>query len=278
MEQLSELLSLSLGGYSLSRILSALLTLFVCLLAVRLALRLLTRLLGRSQHLGERLQRIICTSVKALLYLLTVIITAEALGVNTASLTAVMSVLTLGVTLAAEDILGSVAGGLVILFSHPFAIGDEIEVGGTTGTVREITLTHTKLETFDGQLVLQPNREMSSSKIVNFTTLGRRRIVCKVTASYDAPSEAVKAACMDAIAAFPAVLRDPAPTVYLTGYGASSIEYTLRCWTAAGDYWTTCFKLYERLRETFAAHGVEMTYDHLNVHVIPEERHEDQSR
>ena len=275
---LSELLSLSLGGYSLSRILSALLTFFVCLLAVRLAMKLLSRLLGRSQRLGERLRKLICSGVKALLYLLTIIITAEALGVNTTSLTAVMSVLTLGVTLAAEDILGNVTGGLVILFSHPFSLGDEIEVGGTVGAVREITLTHTKIETFNGQLVLQPNREMSSSKIINYSALGRRRIVYQVTASYDAPAEAVKAACMDAVSAFPAVLSDPAPTVYLSNYGASSIEYTIRCWTATGDYWTTYFKMYELLRKTFARHGVEMTYDHLNVHVIPEERHEDQNR
>ena len=185
-----------------------------------------------------------------------------------------MSVLTLGITLAAEDILGNVAGGLVILFSHPFSLGDEIEVSGTTGTVREISLTHTKVETPDGQIVLQPNREMSSSKIVNFTLLGRRRIVYKVTASYDAPTEDVKSACMDAVAAFPAVLTDPAPTVYLSNYGASAIEYTIRCWTATEGYWTTYFKMYEVLRDTFARHGVEMTYNHLNVHMVPEQKGE----
>ena len=185
-----------------------------------------------------------------------------------------MSVLTLGVTQAAEDILGNVAGGLVILFSHPFSLGDEIEVGGTTGTVREISLTHTKIETPDGQIVLQPNREMSSSKIINFTVLGRRRIVYKVTASYDAPTDEVKQACMDAVLAFPAVLKEPTPTVYLSNYGASSIEYTIRCWTAADAYWDTYFKMYERLRNTFAKHNVEMSYDHLNIHVVPEKQNE----
>ena len=274
MNDLSELISRSIGGYSIGSILSALLTFLVCLIVVRLVLKLCARLLSRANHLNDRLQKLILAGLKALLYLLTVIITAEALGINTSSLTALMSVLTLGVTLAAEDILGNVAGGLVILFSHPFSLGDEIEVGGTTGTVREITLTHTKIETADGQIVLQPNREMSSSKIVNFTVLGRRRIVYKVTASYDAPTEDVKAACRDAIAAFPAVLTDPAPTVYLSNYGASAIEYTIRCWTAAEDYWDTYFKMYEVLRGTFAKHGVEMTYDHLNVHVVPENAHE----
>ena len=271
---ISELISRSIGGYSIGSILSALLTFLICLIVVRLVMKLCARLLSRANRLNERLQKVILMSLKSLLYLLTIIITAEALGINTSSLTAVMSVLTLGITLAAEDILGNVAGGLVILFSHPFSLGDEIEVGDTTGTVREIDLTHTKLETPDGQIVLQPNREMSSSKIINFTVLGRRRIVYKVTASYDAPTEDVKAACRDAVAAFPAVLKEPAPTVYLSNYGASSIEYTIRCWTAAENYWDTYFKMYEALRDTFMKHGVEMTYDHLNIHVVPEKTNE----
>ena len=203
MDNISQIISRSIGGYSIGSILSALLTFLICLIVVRLVLKLCSRLLSRANRLNERLQKVILTSLKTLLYLLTIIITAEALGINTSSLTAIMSVLTLGVTLAAEDILGNVAGGLVILFSHPFSLGDEIEVGGTTGTVREISLTHTKIETPDGQIVLQPNREMSSSKIINFTVLGRRRIVYKVTASYDAPTDEVKQACMDAVLAFP---------------------------------------------------------------------------
>ena len=243
MDNISQIISRSIGGYSIGSILSALLTFLICLIVVRLVLKLCSRLLSRA-------------NLKTLLYLLTIIITAEALGINTSSLTAIMSVLTLGVTLAAEDILGNVAGGLVILFSHPFSLGDEIEVGGTTGTVREISLTHTKIETPDGQIVLQPNREMSSSKIINFTVLGRRRIVYKVTASYDAPTDEVKQACMDAV------------------LGASSIEYTIRCWTAADAYWDTYFKMYERLRDTFAKHNVEMSYDHLNIHVVPEKQNE----
>ena len=132
MDNISKIISRSIGGYSIGSILSALLTFLICLIVVRLVLKLCSRLLSRANRLNERLQKVILTSLKTLLYLLTIIITAEALGINTSSLTAIMSVLTLGVTLAAEDILGNVAGGLVILFSHPFSLGDEIEVGGTT--------------------------------------------------------------------------------------------------------------------------------------------------
>ena len=268
MDNLTDILKTSLGGYTLANILSALLTLLICLVVVRLVMKLVTRLLGKARRINDRLQKIILTSAKAVLYVLTVIITAEALGVNTTSLTAIMSVLTLGVTLAAEDILGNVAGGLVILSSHPFGLGDEIESGGVVGTVREITLNHTKIETADGQIVMQPNKELSASRIINYTALGRRRVVRTVTASYDAPTETVKAACLEAVAATPGVLVSPPPEVYLTEYGSSAIEYSVRCWTETKDYWRAYFALNENLRTAFAAHGVEMTYDHLNVHVV----------
>lgn len=267
MEDLSKIMQTTLGGYSLGHILSAILTLLICLVAVRLLLKLAKRLLDRSKRMNDRLRQIILTAVKVVLYILTGIITAGALGLNTSSLTALVSVLTLGVTLAAEDILGNVAGGLVILSSHPFNIGDEIEVSGTTGIVREITLNHTKIETFDGQFVMQPNKELSSSRVINYTAMGRRRVVRKITASYDAPTEQVKAACLEAVAATPNVLPSPAPAVYLTDYGSSAIEYSVRCWTETKDYWGVYFALNENLRDAFAAHNVEMTYDHLNVHI-----------
>ncbi len=268
MEEIEKILQTKLGGYSLSHILSAILTLLICLLVSRLLLKLAKKLLHRGKKLNDRLRQIILTAIKVVLYVLTGIITAGALGLNTTSVTALVSVLTLGVTLAAEDILGNVAGGLVILSSHPFNIGDEIEISGTVGVVREIALNHTKVETCNGQYVMLPNKELSSSRIINYTAMGRRRVVVNVTASYDAPTDTVKAACMEAVAATPSVLPEPAPQAYLTGYGSSSIEYSVRCWTETKDYWGAYYALNENLRTAFAAHNVEMTYDHLNVHVL----------
>ena len=268
MQELSKILETSLGGYSLSRILSAVLTLLVCLIVSRLLLKLAKRLLDRSKKLTARLRQIVLTSAKVVLYLLTGIITAEALGLNTSSLTALVSVLTLGVTLAAEDILGNVAGGLVILTSHPFNIGDDIEVADTAGTVREITLNHTKIETPDGQFVMQPNKELSSSRIINYTAMGRRRVVRTVTASYDAPTATVKQAIGEVLEDIPQIITDPAPEIHLSDYQASSIQYVVRAWTTAADYWTVYYAIQEGVREAFDRHGVEMTYDHLNVHIL----------
>ena len=264
---LNALLGTSFVGMTVGEILSALLTLIVCLIVIKAVLKLTSRLLSRSK-LDARVQKYIQTGIKLVLYIITVVIVAERLDVNMTSLVALLSVGSLGITLAAEDILGNVAGGLVILSSHPFSIGDFIEASGVSGTVQEISLNHTKVMTPDGLLVMLPNKELSGSKVINYTVLGRRRVTQKVTAAYNAPTETVKEACRQALSMTDKVLEDPASAVYLSNYGASSIEYTVFCWCNAADYWDVYFGLGENLRTAFAQNGVEMTYDHLNIHIL----------
>ena len=252
---------------SLRGALSALATLLICLLAVRIVTKAARRLLSRSK-LDVRMQKYLLSAIKAVLYLITAIIVIGSLGIDMTSLVALLSVASLGITLAAEDILANIAGGLVILSSRPFTIGDYIEVSGVSGTVEEISLNHTKLTTPDGLLVMLPNKELASAKMTNYTVRGRRRVTQKVTASYDAPTETVKEACRKALTMTEGVLEDPAPAVRLTNYGESAIEYTVFCWTGADTYWDVYFALGENLRAAFAEYGVEMTYNHLNVHIV----------
>lgn len=263
----NEIMNTAVGSFSLGSILSAIVTLLICLLVIRIILRVVTRLLEKSK-LEDRVRKYIVSGIRAILYVIAALIVASALGVDMTSLVALVSVCSLGVTLAAEDILSNVAGGLVIMSSHPFKTGDFVEVGGVSGSVLEIGLNHTKLSTPDGLTAMIPNKEMASSKIINYTTLGRRRVTRKVTASYGAPTETVKAACHQALAQTEGILVDPAPAVYLSNYGESSIEYTIFCWCDESDYWAVYFGLGEALRDSFAAKGVEMTYDHLNVHIV----------
>ena len=256
MPDLTSLFTDTLAKFSFRAVLSAAATLLICLVAVHL----LGRLLARTK-LDERIQKYLLAGVKLILYIVTVLIVAESLNIPMTSLVALLSVGSLGVTLAAEDILGNVAGGLVILSAHPFSIGDYVEVGGVAGTVHEISLNHTKLVTPDGHLVMLPNKELASSQMTNYTVLGRRRVVQRVTASYDAP-------CRRALEQTENLLEDPAPTVYLTAYKESSIEYTVYCWATPENWWGAYLALGEHLRDAFREYGVEMTYNHLNVHII----------
>ena len=117
-------------------------------------------------------------------------------------------------------------------------------------------------------LVALPNKELASSQMTNYTVLGKRRVVQRVTASYDAPTETVKAACRRALEMTENLLEDPAPAVYLTAYKESSIEYTVYCWATPENWWGAYLALGEHLREAFREYGVEMTYEHLNVHIV----------
>lgn len=255
------------GKLALENILTAAITLLVCLLVTRLLLRMFRRLLSRTR-LEERVRRYVLAGIKLLLYTLTVVFTAGGLGVNMNSLVALLSVGSLGITLAAEDILGNVAGGLVILSSHPFAIGDLIESGGVSGTVEEVNLNHTRIITPDGLTALLPNKELAASRVTNYTVLGRRRIVWKMSAAYSAPTDAVKTACYRAVAATEHILEDPAPAVYLTAFGESGIDFTVYCWAPAADFWTTQFALAENLRREFAMAGITIPYNKLDVHIV----------
>lgn len=263
----SELANVKLGGISLGSLFSAAVALVICLVIIKILTRLMRRLLGRSK-LDAQVQKYILKGLRLVAFFITAIIVVDSSGIPTTSLVALLSVGSLGVTLAAEDILGNMAGGLVILSSRPFVLGDLIEASGTTGTVEEITLNHTKLVTPDGLMVMLPNKSLSASQLTNYTTLGRRRVVRKVTASYDAPTETVKAACRRALELTDKVLADPAPSVSLLSYGESSIEYGVYCWATPGDYWDVYLGLGEHLRQGFEEFGVEMTYDHLNVHIV----------
>ena len=256
-----------LRSWSLTNILSALATLAVCVVSIKLFMRLLKRLLSHTS-LGTRPQSYIVSGIRILLYVLTGVIVAQGLGIDTTSLVALLSVFSLGVALAAEEALGNFAGTLVLLSSRPFLVGDVIESSSDIGTVQEIGLHYTKLLNIDGQYILIPNKDLAASRIKNYTALGRRRVTVTINAAYDASTEAVKAACYDAVSMTEGILPDPAPAVRLTEYGPNSIGYSVFCWVRPSDYLGVMYALNDHLRDAFARGGVEMTYDHMNVHIV----------
>ena len=256
------------GRLTVGSALSALALLLVCLAAARLLLGVAGKLLGRSGGMDQRVKGYILKGLKCLLYLLTALIVAGSLDIDVTSLIAVISVFGLAVSLAVQDVLSNVAGGMVLLFSKPFTLGDYVSTGEGEGEVAEITLTHTKLDTPGGQRVMLPNSKLTAGRIVNYTVRGVRRADHTVAASYGDEPGAVRAACLKALSRTPNILPDPAPQVVLTAYGESAIEYHVRFWAKTEDYWDAHFRSLEEIRKAFAEDGVTMTYNHLNVHIV----------
>lgn len=274
-ESLQELVQASWGKMTLEKLLYALLLLVVCLIVVRLVLALVRRLTARTS-LDERIRKYVLSGTKTLLYVLTVLMVAASLGIDVTSLIALVSVFGLAVSLAVQDVLSNVAGGLVLLFSKPFALGDYVETADGEGTVAEISLTHTKLDTAGGQRVMLPNSKLADGKIINYTARGIRRVDHTISASYDDAAASVRAACLKAVSRTPNVLKEPAPVVVVTNYGESAVEYHVRFWAEVGHFWDVNNASLEEIRRAFEEDGVTMTYNHLNVHImdgnIPKEK------
>lgn len=255
------------GKLTVGNILYTLALLLACLAAVRLVMALAEKLTARTA-LDGRVRTYVLRGLRALLYVLTALVAAGSLGVDVTSLVAMVSVFGLAVSLAVQDMLSNVAGGIVLLVSKPFTLGDYVDTGCGEGEVAEIGLTHTRLDAPGGQRIMLPNSKLMAGQIINYTVRGVRRADHAVSASYDDAPETVRRACLAALERVPGVLADPAPQVVLTGYGESAIDYRVRFWTRTEDYWDAHFASLEELYRAFAREGVTMTYNHLNVHIV----------
>lgn len=256
--------SVDFGKLTLATALRGMLILVLGAVFIRILLLMVDRAVHRSKTLAPLKAQIHLTS-RVLLTILLVLVVLGSLGVEVTSLVALLSVAGLAVSLALQSTLANIAGGLMLLTSRPYSLGDYISIDGTDGTVSSIGLSHCKFTTLDNKEIQIPNSQIAAAKITNFNRLGTRRIDLTFTASYNAPTEEVYAALREAMARFPEIIREP--EVHLSDYGASSISYLARMWVNSPDYWPVQWGVLEAVRETFAAHGVEMTYDHLNVHL-----------
>ena len=257
----------SIEALSITAILRVAFTIIVGIIVIRLLMRIVDRALERS-HSINAVSKYIRSVINVALWFMLVLTVVGSLGVDITSLIALFSVAGLAVSLAMQNTLANLAGGIMVLVTKPFEVGDYVETNGVGGTVEAIGLAYSTLATADNKEVFIPNSEISSAKIVNYTRLGSRRLDMTFAASYDAPTETVKKALYEVIARYPQIKAEPAPVVYLTKYGASSIEYQLRGWVEGSDYWNVYFGIMEDVRAVFQRHGIEMTYDHLNVHVV----------
>ena len=266
-QAVEDILKVGIAGFTVEKLLTAVVAAAVCLIVIKLLLGLLDRAAART-HMEPQIKRLIRGLVKGLLIFLTIIVAMGCMNIPVTSLVALLSVAGLAFSLALQGFLSNVAGGLQIVASKPYRVGDYIEVGSCAGTVAEIGLFYTKLNTSDNKLIQLPNSSIISSNIINHTAEGKRRVDLTVTVSYDAPPERVKAAMARMIGEHPLTLATPEPMIHVNAYQESSIEYIVRAWCATDDYWTVYYDLLDRMKPAFDKFDVEMSYPHLNVHMM----------
>lgn len=183
-------------------------------------------------------------------------------GVETTSLVAALGAMTLAVGLALQGTLGNVAAGVMIVFFRPYSIGQYVDIAGVAGTVKDITLFYTELNTPDNVQIIIPNGQAWDNVITNYSAYPERRCDFVFSASYDDEIDKVQRVLRELFEADERVRKDPAVFVEVKAHNASSVDYVVRAWCAASDYWGLHFDMNKRVKLAFDENGVEIPYPH----------------
>ena len=257
-----------LGLAGLSTVLSAVVVFLICLIVIKILTHVMDKLFSRSKHLDETVKRFLEAAIKIALWVLAIVIIAGALGIPTASLVAVISIAGLALSLSVQTILSNLFAGVTLLLTRPMNVGDFVDAAGVTGTVERISMFYTTIVTPNKQVVTIPNSDVASSTVTNYNREDNRRVQFVMGADYEDKTEDVFAALLEAAQRAELVLSDPAPSVFISAYKDSYIEYTLNTYCENNDYWAVIADVNRLIREEYDHHGVHMTYNHLNVHML----------
>ena len=229
--------------------------------------QLVKRIMARNE-VDVLLVNFISTMVYYALLAFAIIAALNRLGIQTASIIAVVGAAGLAIGLALQGSLSNFAAGVLMIFFRPFSVGDFIEGGGTMGTVREITLFTTTLLTPDNKVIIIPNAKLNGDNITNFNVLGQRRMDLVFGVSYDADIDKVKRIIADEIQKDGRFLKDPAPMIGLLELADSSVNFAVRPWVKASEYWDIFFEFQENLKKRLDAEGISIPFPQRDVHII----------
>ena len=172
----------------------------------------------------------------------------------------------LAIGLALQGSLANFAGGVLILIFKPFKVGDWISAQGVDGSVKQITIFSTKLNTFGNQIAIIPNGQLSNGSIVNYNGEPNRRENYKVGISYSSNIKTAKDILLAICEEDDRILNDPAPEVYVDSLGDSSVNLTLRFWAPNDVFWPARFNVIEQSKLRFDAAGIEIPFPQRVVH------------
>jgi len=248
------------------KLLLAIITLIVGLWILKRVNKLIRKSFDKANmepSLSTFLRNLLMTLMKALLGL-TVL---SMIGLQMTSFVAILGAAGLAVGLALSGTLQNFAGGVIILLLKPFKVGDFIEAAGYTGTVKEIQIFVTILNTTDNKRIILANGALASSNLTNFSAEPLRRVDWTIGIGYGDDYDAAKALIERFIAEDEKILKDPAPFIGLGALADSSVNITVRGWVEAANYWDVFFRMNERVYKEFGENNLNIPFPQMDVHV-----------
>ena len=214
------------------------------------------------------LRSFLLTAVKALGYVIIVLVIVSVIGFDSSSFVAMLASMGLAIGMALSGTLQNFAGGVMMLVLRPYRVGDYIEAQGVAGTVDSIGLFNTVIHTTDKKTIYIPNNAISTSIINNYSTSLTRRCSWKVSVAYGDDYDAIRAALLDIIKRDGRALAEPAPCVRIDALADSAVVIELRVWVNNADYWDLYDSVHQAIYKELPQHGAHFPFPQLDVHLL----------
>jgi len=205
--------------------------------------------------------------VNGLLKVLLIITVLGMLGIEMTSFIAIMGAAGLAVGMALSGTLQNFAGGVMILIFKPFKVGDVIEAQGYIGSVSQIQIFNTIMKTPDNKTIIIPNGGLSTSSMINYSTEATRRVDWTIGVGYGDDVDKVRAVIKRLCDEDSRIFKDPEVFIAVSALADSSVNFAVRAWVNAADYWGVYFELNEKIYKTFASEGLNIPYPQMDVHI-----------
>lgn len=253
-----------------SRILLSITILVVGLNVIKRVIKLIQITFERI-NLDKSLKSFLLSIIKVCFQILLIITIASMLGAEMTSFVAIIGSAGLAIGLALQGSLSNFAGGVLILVLKPFKAGDYIEAAGYSGTVEEIQVFYTILNTPDNKKVIIPNSNLSNSGTINYSANPTRRVDFIFGVGYEDDIFKVKETLQKIANEHPLIFKDPEPQIVLGKHDASSINFFFRVWVKTEDYWKVHFDIMEIVKIEFDREGINIPYPQMDVHIHKED-------
>ena len=253
------------------KLLGAIAVLIIGLWLVGFLTRNFSKILDK-RNVDPSLKPFFKSMVNILLKVLLVISVLSMLGIEMTSFIAILGAAGLAIGLALSGTLQNLAGGVMILIFKPYKVGDFIDAKGHTGTVKEIQIFNTILKTPDNKTIIIPNGELSNSSMTNYSTEELRRVDWKIGIGYGDDADKAKEVLRNMLEADERVLKDPAVFIALSELGDSSVNFAVRAWVKAPDYWGLFFDINEKVYKEFDKVGLNIPFPQMDVHLHQQEK------
>ena len=246
---------------------------FIALLILITGFKLVNFIVKRLKNgigfrkLEKTTQSFLASIVNVLLKSIVIITCAGEIGIPMTSIITLIGSVGLALGLALQGGLSNIAGGVLIMIFKPFKVGDFIDTGTYSGTVKEITIFNTNIDTYDKKMVVIPNGNLSSNVVVNYSKYPERILDLTITVDYKTDLKKVRKILNEVALKSEYCLKDKDITIGLKEHADSSLVYTFRIWVKNTDYWNAKFSLLEEIKNKFDENNISIPFPQLDVHL-----------